>query len=304
MRTLITALGLLMLAGLSTAQTLIPISTYTYTYSYTRTRGFYFQAPVDFTIVEMKVPDEKNHGTQHVAVFKPAAQPPTYPASAYTPPLFYGTGPSSKKITCNIPFKTGEWVGILGGCGDTTVMNNSYGAGPFKSNVLGKAVTLDWFITQTNIASNQGINALYSASSGTIGRVEVWVVPGASGGLSGSGTGAPGTAVDLKLSLPADAGLAYQLGSSLGAGPIPIDSRSLPLSPDALLFLSVSGFLPATFQSYAGVLDAKGESTAKLAIPNNSALKGIRIHTAFVTLKATAPSGVQSISNAFIFTIL
>ncbi|MBN2491953.1 MAG: hypothetical protein JXQ29_13990 [Planctomycetes bacterium] len=120
--------------------------------------------------------------------------------------------------------------------------------------------------------------------------------------LSGSPT--PGGTVDLDLLSTADAGLGYQLGSSFGTGPIPIDTRSLNLSLDALLVLSVGGNLPAVFQNYAGLLDAQGQAKAKLAIPNLPILKGVRIHTAFVTLLATAPSGVAHISNTATFTIL
>jgi len=121
--------------------------------------------------------------------------------------------------------------------------------------------------------------------------------------LTGSGSGAPGTDIDFKLSAPGDAGLAYQMASSFGNGPIPIDTRKLELSPDSLLVLSVSGVLPLIFKNYAGVLDASGAATAKLSIPNLPVLKGVRIYTAFVTLKATAPSGIASISNTFLFTV-
>jgi len=299
------SIAMLLLAGLASAQSLIPIPAYTMTYSYTRTRGYFFQTPVDFTIVQLKVPDEQNHGTQHVAVFKPTARPPAYTATAYTPPLFYGTGPSASKLTCNIPFKKGDWVGILGGCGDTTVMHNSYGAsGPWTSNLLGSNISLERFITQTNIASNKGIQALYSSSTGSVGRIEVYVRAGSGATLIGSGSGSPGTSIDFNLKSPSDAGLPYQLGSSLGSGPIKIDTRQIDLSPDDLLVLSVSGLVPSIFRGYTGLLDSTGEATARLNIPNNTALKGTRIYTAFLTLLPKAPSGVASISSSFLFSIL
>ncbi|MBN2492692.1 MAG: hypothetical protein JXQ29_17730 [Planctomycetes bacterium] len=121
--------------------------------------------------------------------------------------------------------------------------------------------------------------------------------------LTGSGSGAPGTNLDFALSAGSDAGLGYQMGSSFGTGPILIDSRKLELSLDDLLVLSASGALPTVFQNYAGVLDPSGKAAARLSIPNLPVLKGIRIYTAFVTLKASAPSGIASISNTFMFTI-
>ena len=121
--------------------------------------------------------------------------------------------------------------------------------------------------------------------------------------ITGSGSGQPGTAITLTLSAPSDAGLPYVVGSSLGGGPIPIDTRWLNLSLDALLDASVNGYLPMVFQNYAGNLDANGRATAKINIPNLPGLKGVRIHSAFLTLKPGAPSNIQSISNSFIFTI-
>lgn len=136
----------------------------------------------------------------------------------------------------------------------------------------------------------------------------------ASGGLTGlaslslvqivaSGAPNPGSTVILRLSAPSDAGLTYQVGSSLGTGPIPIDTRKLNLSLDDLLELSVKGLLPGIFRNYAGTLDAKGAATASIVIPNHAGFIGVRLHTAFLTLKATAPSGVSSISQTYTFTI-
>jgi len=121
--------------------------------------------------------------------------------------------------------------------------------------------------------------------------------------IIGSGSGQIGTTITFTLLAPPDAGLPYQVGSSFGNGPIPIDTRQIPLSPDNLLALSVGGLVPSIFQGYLGVLDAKGTAAAQLNIPSITQLKGLRIYTAFLTLKASAPSGVSNISNAFLFTV-
>ena len=42
---------------------------------------------------------------------------------------------------------------------------------------------------------------------------------------------------------------------------------------------------------------------AAIHIPNLPALIGVRLHSAFVTLGPSAPSGIRSISNTFSFTI-
>jgi len=121
--------------------------------------------------------------------------------------------------------------------------------------------------------------------------------------LVGSGSGQPGTSIAFTLFAAPDAGLPYQMGSSLGNGPIPIGSRQIGLSVDGLLVASVSGVLPTIFQNYAGVLDGQGKANAQLNIPNIPALKGVRIYTAFLTLRPSAPFGISNISNSFLFTV-
>ena len=121
--------------------------------------------------------------------------------------------------------------------------------------------------------------------------------------IQGSGVPAPGSTVDLALLSPSNPGLVYRVGTSLGTGPIPIDRRTLGLSPDSVLVASVSGTLPSVFQDYSGNLDASGKGKARLNIPSLPELVGVRLHSAFLALLATAPSGVKSISNTFSFTI-
>ncbi len=154
----------------------IPIPKYSTTYSYSgHTRGFFFQAPTNFTIIGLQVPDEKNFGKQNVAVYKMTSKPPSYPSTSSGGLVFFKAGaPSSSVISCNLSFKAGDWVGVLGACGDKTIMHNSYGNGPYNSNILGKPVTLTRFITQNNIASTSGNNP-YAASVGSLGRVKLFV---------------------------------------------------------------------------------------------------------------------------------
>ena len=295
---------LVLLAGVAGAQTMMPIPSYGSSFSSaSATRGFYFLSPVDFTIVGLRVPDEKNHGLQNVAVIKPPQKPPAYPTTTTGGFQFYKGGePSANIIPCSVSVKKGEYVGVLGACGDSTMMHNSYGtpSGAYLSSVLGVATSIHRFGSQTNLVVTQGQGAYYCIDTGTVSRVEVYV---ASASVAGSGSGAPGTTITFTLSAAVDAGRPYQLGTSLGNGPIPIDTRQLGLSPDSILVASVSGFLPTVFQDYAGVLDAQGSAQAKLNIPNVPALTGVRLYTAFVTILASAPSGVSSISNSFLFTI-
>jgi hypothetical protein len=121
--------------------------------------------------------------------------------------------------------------------------------------------------------------------------------------LDASGTTRPGGAVSLNLTASDDVRLPYQVGSSLGTGPIPIDTRQIALSPDGLLWISAGGWWPSVFSGYGGVIDAKGQARAAINIPPDNRLIGVRLHTAFVTLDPQAPSGIRSISNTFSFPI-
>jgi hypothetical protein len=118
-----------------------------------------------------------------------------------------------------------------------------------------------------------------------------------------SGSTRPGGAVSLALTATDAAGLAYQVGSSFGTGPIPIDKRKVDLSPDGLLAGSVGGWWPSVFAGYRGVIDSKGQALAAIHIPNVPALVGMHLHSAFVTLDPAAPSGIRSISNTESFVI-
>jgi hypothetical protein len=121
--------------------------------------------------------------------------------------------------------------------------------------------------------------------------------------LLGSGPGRPGTTVSYALAATPDGGLIYQVANSLGAGPIPIDTRQLLLTPDGLFIVSVAGILPSVFSNYANVLNQNGEANAALILPPAPPLIGVTIHGGFVTISPSAPSRIKSISTTWIFTV-
>ena len=122
--------------------------------------------------------------------------------------------------------------------------------------------------------------------------------------IAGTGTTKPGSTVVFALSSPTDGLLPYHVGTSLGTGPILIDTRQIDLSPDGVLQASTGSTLPSVFEAYSGNLDAAGAGQAKLHLPNLPQLVGIRLHTAFLTIKLGEPSNVKSISPTFSFTVL
>jgi len=121
--------------------------------------------------------------------------------------------------------------------------------------------------------------------------------------LTATGSPQVGTTVSLALFAPNDPGLVYVCGSSLGSVPgIPVDTRVIPLNPDGLLLLSLT--TPAIFANYQGVLDNSGRAGAMIHIPLIPPLAGVSFHTAFVTVRPGAPSGIGSISDAVPLTIV
>jgi hypothetical protein len=295
--------GLTGLAGLAGAQNMIAIPPFQSTYSASMTRGFYLQAPVDFVVVGLRVPDESKNGKQNVCLYKHTSAPPAYSGTVPLTPLFSKFGePSSAIIPCSVSYRTGDWFIVIGACGDAAQLYNSYAArGAFQSRVLGAPTTMYRCGIQSNLTTMQPPHPVWSENAGSPSRVEVYVSSGAS--IIGVGTGGIGTTQTLYLLSAQEPGFPYQLGSSLGSGPIPIGNRQLGLTVDDMLVVSVGGFLPMIFDGYAGVLDYSGKGTARLNIPNVAALKGIKIHSAFVTLQASAPSGVSTISSTYSFDI-
>lgn len=158
---------------------IIPIPPYGSTYTGTvHTRGFWFTAPTRFSIIGARVPDETSHGLQNVAIYRMTGAPPVYTASTTGGLEFLSVGTaSSTNIPCVVSFDAGEFVGVLGACGDASTMLNSYGtpSGSFQSSVLGQPTTLTRFITQTNIVSNSGLGPYSQTTGGSVSRVELTV---------------------------------------------------------------------------------------------------------------------------------
>ena len=181
------------------------------------------------------------------------------------------------------------------------------GAGTGDESVLGIVVdrTGNAFVTGRTPSNEQKQSFPVAAGPDLTynGSGDAFVAMIAQVDLSGSGTPRPGSRVALHLFSSNGVLLPCLLGSSLGTGPISIGNRKLDLSPDDLLVVSVRGFWPQVFQGYQGILNAQGQATAAINLPNIPALTGTRIHSAFVTLDPAAPYGIRSISDTYSFTI-
>jgi hypothetical protein len=109
-----------------------------------------------------------------------------------------------------------------------------------------------------------------------------------------------GTTVNLALDSYPDAGGNYVTASSFGTGPFMVGCWPVKLDVDSLFFITVNNLVPTVFQNYQGVLDATGQATAAVAIPNVNALVGIILSNAFAVV---GPGGLTVVSDNGVFRI-
>ncbi len=121
--------------------------------------------------------------------------------------------------------------------------------------------------------------------------------------LTGTGSISIGGMHSFTMSSPANPGRNVQMGTSLGAGPTPIGTRSIGLTVDSLLIASIGGNLPTVFAGYSNSLSAAGRASAQLNIPTITALIGLDLHHAFIVFDAAAPGGIADISNTYSFKV-
>lgn len=136
-------------------------------------RGYFFTAPVSFTIVGLNVPTDVDAGAQTVEIlrFNSAGDPPAYPGltNNFTS-LGYWNGVNSNMINTNIQVNAGDVIGIYGWRGS----NNSYSSGgSFQSTIAGFPVTLERSGMQYDLNTTQMFD-VWSEAGGSISRTEMY----------------------------------------------------------------------------------------------------------------------------------
>lgn len=110
-----------------------------------------------------------------------------------------------------------------------------------------------------------------------------------------------GTPLSISVRFARHPGKLYIAAASFSRQPgIPIDSRTVPLTPDNLFRLSQS--VPALFQGFAGALDAQGRAGMNVLIPALP-IQGLRMFLAAVVVDPAAPSGIAQISQPYGITV-
>ncbi|MFO1078737.1 MAG: hypothetical protein U1E73_13520 [Planctomycetota bacterium] len=172
----------MLLAATAAAQ--MPMPAFNNTFTSTLTRGFFFQAPVGFTITGLQVYNEASQPNQVVEVIDfGTTQPPAYPGTVVGTSLFYDNAtPSNQIIPCTVAITPGNWIGILGACNDFQGSGTSYNsyavAGPYTSDILGNPVQIARMGTQTGLAASGPNQPCWTEAAFNIARVDVYVSGG------------------------------------------------------------------------------------------------------------------------------
>ena len=111
----------------------------------------------------------------------------------------------------------------------------------------------------------------------------------------------------IQISFPGDGGKSYVLALSLtGCKPgIPLpDGRVIPLVPDKLTEATVRYVLPPLLTGNIGVLNTYDRALVTMNLNSlGSAVKGLRVWAAAITLDPAAPSGISQVSAPLLFVL-
>lgn len=172
--------GCLVLPGTGTADLLgLPAHEETYQ-GYTR--GYWFVAPVDFTITGLRVPmdayptNAPNDGWQHIQVLKLHQVPPTYNSTTnkFTTMGYWHGVYGTDFIATSIQFSEGDIVGILGVRDNYNSLGGYWG---YPTNLGGQPVTLYKLGTMQQLGIGQ-VTSVFT-EGGRFGRVEMAYTLGA-----------------------------------------------------------------------------------------------------------------------------
>jgi PKD repeat protein len=157
------------------AQTSIPLPPHASTYSI-YARGYWFTAPMAFTITGLRVPSEAGTGPQYIQVVKLNVTPPiafTNQTTNFTNLIYISGAPNGVIQNVNIQVNQGDVIGILGTANDV----NSYSASAVHTSTLGPhTITLSRFGYQgtINTAPAPEVWGVGSTEAGQISRIEMY----------------------------------------------------------------------------------------------------------------------------------
>lgn len=139
-------------------------------------RGYFFIAPVSFSICGLRVPTDASTGPQSIAVVRfHGMTPPAYPSVTNNfDSLFYVASDTGliTPVSCSIPINAGDTIGIYGARSTSSIC--SYGSPACVISILGYTVTLTRSGMQFPLY-NQQMHDVWSEAGSDISRVIMYV---------------------------------------------------------------------------------------------------------------------------------
>lgn len=172
-------LVVMLLSVTSFAQTMMPLPNHNTVYSGSA-RGYWFVAPIDFTITGLRVPSQAGTGGQYIHVMELHTTPPiafTAQSSNFTTLTYISNATNGVIQNVNIQVTAGDVIGIMGTAGTS----NSYATGAYTSNIGGQSVSLSRLGYQGHITGAGGAPQYWgvaAGASGSISRVEMYYTVG------------------------------------------------------------------------------------------------------------------------------
>ncbi len=169
----------LLLSVASSAQTMMPLPNHNTVYSGSA-RGYWFVAPIDFTITGLRVPSQAGTGGQYIHVMELHTTPPiafTAQSTNFTTLTYISNATNGVIQNVNIQVTAGDVIGIMGTAGT----GNSYATGAYTSNIGGQSVSLSRLGYQGHITGAGGAPQYWgvaAGASGSISRVEMYYTVG------------------------------------------------------------------------------------------------------------------------------
>ncbi|PLX25615.1 MAG: hypothetical protein C0600_11745, partial [Ignavibacteria bacterium] len=274
------------MAYTSSAQTMMPLPPHSSTYTSSMIRGFWFQAPVDFKIVGVRVPTNASSAAQNIQLFKMGGSPASicvYPTltTNYTTLGYWTNVNSTAMIPCNILVQAGDYIGVVGARGTNggTLYNSYDGSSPYASSIFGNTVNITRFGHQGgNLPITGGV---WTELTGTICRVEIYYAAALN-------------------PIPNDAGIASidePFGFCAGTEDVVVTLKNFGLLPltSATINWSING-TPQPSYSWTGYLDTLTAASRETQV--NLGTRTWAANTAYtVTAYTTMPNNIVDTLN-------
>ena len=133
-------------------------------------RGYWFEAPVDFSIVGLFIPTDASSANMNIELLRLNSPPPLFSTTTNDFVSLFRTidDASVDFVPVSIQVMAGDIIGVLGQRGTA----NSYGNGNFVTDIFGQSVTLRR-LGQQFVLADAPAHDVWTESSGSISRVQI-----------------------------------------------------------------------------------------------------------------------------------